>query len=126
MKKIVLLHFTAPPVVGGVESVLGHHARLMATAGHQLRIIAGRGYGAGDSAEFVHLPLADSLHPEILTAKRHLDDGKIPANFDQLVRKLVTALAEATVDTEVIIAHNVGSLHKNHALSTLKHIATAR
>ena len=28
---IGLLHFTSPPVVGGVETVLGHHARLMVT-----------------------------------------------------------------------------------------------
>ena len=27
--KIALLHYSSPPVVGGVESVLAHHARLM-------------------------------------------------------------------------------------------------
>ena len=30
MTKVALLHYSAPPIVGGVESVLGHHARLMA------------------------------------------------------------------------------------------------
>ena len=33
--KIALLHYSAPPIVGGVESVLAHHAREMAAAGHE-------------------------------------------------------------------------------------------
>lgn len=37
---IVLVHYSAPPVVGGVESVLAHQARLMADAGHTVKIIA--------------------------------------------------------------------------------------
>ncbi len=41
--KIDLLHYSAPPIVGGVESVISHHARLMSKAGHPVRIIAGRG-----------------------------------------------------------------------------------
>ena len=34
---IALLHYSVPPVVGGVESVLAQHARLMAGAGHAVR-----------------------------------------------------------------------------------------
>ncbi|MBI3739501.1 MAG: glycosyl transferase family 1, partial [Chloroflexi bacterium] len=41
--KITLLHYAALPIIGGVESVMGHHARLMTDAGHQVRVIAGRG-----------------------------------------------------------------------------------
>jgi hypothetical protein len=41
--KIALLHYSAPPIVGGVESVLGQHARLMADAGHAVRVVAARG-----------------------------------------------------------------------------------
>ena len=40
---IVLLHYAAPPIIGGVESVLGRHALLMAQHGHSVRIIAGQG-----------------------------------------------------------------------------------
>ena len=41
--KIALLHYSVPPVVGGVESVLAQQARLMADAGHAVQVIAGRG-----------------------------------------------------------------------------------
>ena len=43
MSRVALLHYAAPPVIGGVESVVGQHARLMADAGHQVCIVAGRG-----------------------------------------------------------------------------------
>ena len=39
---IALVHYAAPPVVGGVERVLASHAVLLADAGHEVRIIAGR------------------------------------------------------------------------------------
>ena len=41
--QIALLHYSVPPVIGGVESVLAQQARLMADAGHNVRGIAGRG-----------------------------------------------------------------------------------
>ena len=41
--RIALLHYSSPPIVGGVESVLAHHARLLANDGHEVTILAGRG-----------------------------------------------------------------------------------
>ena len=73
MTKIALLHYSAPPVVGGVESVLGHHARLLADAGHEVRIVAGRGEQIDPRIPFIHLPMADSRHPEVLAVKAELD-----------------------------------------------------
>ena len=34
--KVAILHFAAPPIIGGVESVMGHHARLLVERGHQV------------------------------------------------------------------------------------------
>ncbi len=41
--KIGLLHYSVPPVIGGVESIVGAHARLFADAGHEARTIARHG-----------------------------------------------------------------------------------
>ena len=41
--KIGLMHYTVPPVVGGVETVLGSHAALFRAAGHSVTIYAGEG-----------------------------------------------------------------------------------
>ena len=116
-KKIALVHYTAPPVVGGVESVLGHHARLMAAAGHQVTVIAGRGANINNHTQFVNLPLADSRHPAVLAAKAHLDEGHVPADFEQLVVKIAESLQVIVAGMDVVIAHNVCSLHKNLALT---------
>ena len=40
---ISLLHYAAPPVVGGVESVLARQADVLAAAGHEVVVITGRG-----------------------------------------------------------------------------------
>jgi glycosyltransferase involved in cell wall biosynthesis len=114
---IALLHHSAPPVVGGVESVLGHHARLMAMAGHSVRIIAGRGEQVDPQIAVTIIPLVDSRHADILAAKAELDTGHIPDGFDALVAAVERALLEAFEGVDVVIAHNVCSLAKNLALT---------
>lgn len=117
MTKIALLHYSAPPVVGGVESVLGHHARLMADAGHRVRIVAGRGEQTDPRIPFIHLPMADSRHLEVLAIKAELDVGHIPPKFAKLADALTASFNEALVDVDVLLAHNVCSLNKNLALT---------
>ncbi len=119
--KIDLLHYSAPPVVGGVESVIGHHARLMAAAGHSVRLLAGRGESNDPRTPVIDLPLADSRHPRILEAKRLLDQGHLPEDFEALTGELASQLQEITNQTDILIAHNVCSLHKNLALTAALH-----
>jgi glycosyltransferase involved in cell wall biosynthesis len=114
---VALLHYSAPPVVGGVESVLGYHARLMTKDGHQVRILAGRGKQTDPRIPFLPLPLADSRHPEVLAMKAELDAGRVPESFSYLVDSLTAELAGILDDTDVLFAHNVCSLHKNLALT---------
>ncbi|HSK88796.1 MAG TPA: hypothetical protein VK880_10580, partial [Anaerolineales bacterium] len=117
MTRIALLHYSAPPIVGGVESVLGVHARLMADAGHQVRIVAGRGEQTDPRIPFIHLPTADSRHPEVLAIKAELDAGRVPAGFDELTAALTANLNEALEGVDILIAHNVCSLNKNLPLT---------
>lgn len=115
--KIGLLHNAAPPVVGGVENVIGCHARLMAEAGHQVAILAGRGAPTDPQVEFILLPKADSLHPQVLKIKAELDLGHVPLGFGDLTADLRESLTAVAGDLDVLIAHNVGSLNKNLALT---------
>lgn len=119
--KIVLVHYSAPPIIGGVESVIGHHARLFADHGHAVRILAGRGAIFDERVQFVELPLFDSRHPDILAVKGELDQGRVPDRFYDLVDKLFLLLRQQVEDADWIIAHNVCSLHKNLALTAALH-----
>jgi glycosyltransferase involved in cell wall biosynthesis len=122
--KIILLHYSAPPVVGGVESVLGHHSRLMADAGHRVRIVAGRGAQTDKRVEFVQIPMVDSRHPTVLSIKGQLDKGTVPQEFHALVERLANELQDVVADADCLIAHNVCSLNKNLILTAaLKNIS---
>jgi glycosyltransferase involved in cell wall biosynthesis len=114
---IALLHYAAPPIIGGVENVIGHHARLMARSGHNVRIIAGRGEQIDPHIEFIPIPLTDSRHTEILALKKALDQGQVPPSFDKTVDDIRGQLIDALRGVDILIAHNVCSLHKNLALT---------
>jgi mannosylglucosylglycerate synthase len=123
--KVALLHYTAPPVVGGVESVLAHHARLMTAAGHAVTILAARGEQWDTNVAFVRLPLADSRHPAVLAAKAQLDAGQVPLDFETQVEQLSAELSAALAGIDILIAHNVCSLNKNLALTAALHRLSA-
>jgi glycosyltransferase involved in cell wall biosynthesis len=115
--KIALLHYASPPNVGGVESVMAHHARLMANAEHEVTILAGRGEAFDERIPVRVVPTLDSRHPEVINVKKHLDIGKITSDFDALRDQIKRELTSELQGFELLIAHNVASLHKNVALT---------
>jgi glycosyltransferase involved in cell wall biosynthesis len=119
--QIALLHYSVPPVVGGVESVLAQQARLMADAGHTVQVIAGRGGQFDPRIALTSLPLADSRHADVMAIKSELDAGRVPPAFTALVDTLQAKLTSALVGADVLIAHNVCSLNKNLALTAALH-----
>ena len=117
---IAILHYSVPPVVGGVESVIAHHARLMAADGHSVRLVAGRGE-ALDDIPLTSILLADSQHPRVLAVKEQLSGGVVTSDFHSLRDELATQLQTALSDVDILIAHNVCSLNKNLALTAALH-----
>jgi glycosyltransferase involved in cell wall biosynthesis len=115
--KIAIMHYSSPPIVGGVESVVGHHALLMAKAGHEVAILAGRGKEFDDHIPVLVLPRLDSRHPEVIKVKEQLDLGKLTEDFDALCNQIKMELKETLQGYELLIAHNVASLNKNLPLT---------
>jgi glycosyltransferase involved in cell wall biosynthesis len=118
---IALLHYSVPPVVGGVESVIAHHARLMAHDGHAVRLIAARGETMNGQIPLTKIPLAGSRHERVIRMKESLDRGEVTAEFESLRDELVNELQNALSGVDVLIAHNVCSLNKNLALTAALH-----
>ena len=121
--RIALLHYSSPPIVGGVESVLAHHARLMANAGHKVTILAGRGKTFDVNIPVRVLPLLDSRQSEVMAIKSALDRGKYTSSFDVLRDKIKDELLAELQGFDILIAHNVASLHKNLPLTAALHDA---
>jgi len=124
MTRIAILHFAGPPTVGGVEWTMLQHARLMADAGYTVRVMAGTGKPFDDRVEVVVVPELGSRHPDVLAVKKELDAGHISPRFDTLRSQITTRLHELLADVDVLIAHNVFTLHKNLALTAALHELT--
>ena len=117
MTRIAILHFAGPPTVGGVEWTMLQHARLMADAGYAVRIVAGTGKPFDDRVEVVVVPELGSRHPDVLAVKKELDAGRVTPQFDALRDRMTARLRELLADVDILIAHNVFTLHKNLALT---------
>lgn len=119
--KIAMLHYSAPPVVGGVEMVMQQHARLLSLAGHQVTVFSGRGEQDESVVSLIKNPLFDSSHVEIISIKKKLDQGLIPASFLKIKDELLEFLRQRISLYDVLIAHNICSLHKNLPLTAALH-----
>jgi len=115
--KVAILHYSVPPIVGGVESVIAHHARLMSANGHFVRLIAARGESLNNQIPLTAVPLADSRHVRVTEMKEQLDRGVVTAKFESLRDELAKQLQEVLSSADILIAHNVCSLSKNLALT---------
>jgi glycosyltransferase involved in cell wall biosynthesis len=115
--QVAILHYAAPPIVGGVESTIDHHARLLARTGRPVVVIAGRGEAFDPAVEFHCLPRVDSRHPEVLAAGRRLALGQVDGGFTALRDRLVEELRPLLAPAGVCIVHNAVTLHKNLALT---------
>jgi glycosyltransferase involved in cell wall biosynthesis len=110
-RRLALIHYTASPVTGGVESVLAVHARLLREAGHDVLVVAGRG-------DAVLVPEVDSRHPEVEEVSRRLAQGDDAApEFQDLRDRLVDRLRPLLADRDVVIAHNVLTMPFNLPLA---------
>ena len=126
--RIVFLHYTAPPIVGGVEAVIAEHRRLFQEAGYATLMIAGRASpeasdGAGD---VVIIPEMDSENPEYLEIHERLEKGKVPRRFSELQESIERQIGEALGPDDIVIAHNVLTTHFNLALTAAVHHMVAR
>ncbi len=123
---ISILHYAAPPIVGGVESTMYHHARLLAQYGYQVSIIAGRGESINTQIPFTLVPEIDSRHPQVIEVGQALANGKVNEEFIELRDKLYQILIKNLESSDVLIVHNVITLHKNLALTAALKLISER
>lgn len=121
VKRIAILHYAAPPVVGGVESTIYHHARLLTQAGYRVDVVAGRGEAFHPQVAFHKIPEADSRHPRVLAVGEALAVEQVPPSFASLRDRLIDHLRPVLEQADVCIVHNAITLHKNLALTAALH-----
>lgn len=118
---IGLLHYSGPPIVGGVEQTLYFHSRALADMGHAPRLLVGQGEPFDPRIELRRLPRLSSTHPEVLRVKRQLDSGQVSEQFGQLRQTIRQELLAELAGLQALIVHNALTLHKNLALTAALH-----
>ena len=114
--RVVLVHYTAPSVLGGVEQVMGAHATALREAGADVTIVAGRGR-APKGVRLARIPEADSRNESVLRDFRSLAQGERTKAHDALVDRLLRKLRPIFGKADRVVVHNVMTMHKDLALT---------
>jgi len=112
---VAIVHYSCPPVIGGVESVIRSHALLMADNGYKVRIIAGKGERFRDDIDVVIVPSISSGSREVKTILDNAGDDRV--SFDAHVQKIKEDLSKALEGMDICIVHNIMYMHFNLALT---------
>jgi len=122
-EKIAILHYTAPPVIGGVEAVIKAHAQLLTEAHYQVTIMSGRGekIALPKGTNLIQIPEVGSQFPEIMTMNAQLEKGEVPKNFNTMVTHITSTLAPILKTFNHLIVHNIFTKHFNLPLTAALH-----
>jgi glycosyltransferase involved in cell wall biosynthesis len=114
--RILLLHYTSPSVLGGVEQVMGAQATALRSAGADVAVVAGRGRPSPAGVPLIRIAEVDSRHPTVLRDARALARGEVGPQHERLAAQLVRKLRPLVRRANRVVAHNVLTMHKNLAL----------
>jgi glycosyltransferase involved in cell wall biosynthesis len=116
---VAFLHYSAPPIVGGVEGVILAHGQLFIEMGYPTTMIAGEGNQSALPAGmgFKKIPMMGTRFPQIVQLNQELEQGYLPGNFEKKVAHLAEALAPMLHSVDFLFVHNVFTKHFNLPLT---------
>lgn len=114
-RRILLVHFTPPGVVGGVEHILQQHVRLLTERGYLVQVVAGRQANGADEVKVIQD--IDVARPDSMEIEHELERGVVSARFHQKYDRILFQLAALANEADVIIVHNAFTLHFNLPLT---------
>jgi len=115
---VALLHYSAPPIIGGVEFIVAAHAREFAEAGYSAKLIVGRGGTVHEHVRTLVIPEISSTGGPLSSVLKQLDQGEIPRTFAKAVKTTEGKLARALRGVDVCMMHNVMTMHFNLVLTS--------
>ena len=117
--RVGLLHYTSPPIIGGVETILHEQAVRLAARGYPVTILSGRGGPLPEphAARLAIIPELDSRETAVSAVREALDRGEIPSEFATLRAEIVQRLSTELDELDVLIVHNALTLHFNLPLT---------
>jgi glycosyltransferase involved in cell wall biosynthesis len=117
--RTAILHYAAPPVVGGVEVVIQAHVQTFVQASYPVAVVAGRGEADALSSGvgLIHIPEMDSQYEPVVQISTALEQGNVPPAFEEMVERLAVKLDVVLRDFDTVIVHNIFTKHFNLPLT---------
>ncbi len=110
---VAILHYSCPPVIGGVEFIILAHALEFVKAGFKTKVIVGKGGKLSPDVTTEVIPELMSTGGPVSRVLKSLGEGTVPKNFDELVKRVEKKLEAALKDVDVCMIHNVMTMHFN-------------
>ncbi len=112
--KIAICHYSCPPVVGGVETVVEQQARLLKRHEHYTKVVAGSG---GKFSRHIDVDINPMLGPGIMEIYQHTSDRDILKAMEPQILSIQGFLEYSLSSFEVLIAHNILTMPYNLPLT---------
>jgi glycosyltransferase involved in cell wall biosynthesis len=118
-KQVALVHYTAAPVIGGVENFIEAQRNALRELGCSVRLAVGEG-GRPCDMEVARLPLITPADARIGTS-RAVENSSLPQEDDPLVKEISCSLRNFIAGCGVCIVHNAFTVYLNPYLTIAVH-----
>ncbi|GAB4184412.1 MAG: hypothetical protein Kow00108_22000 [Calditrichia bacterium] len=118
---IALLHYTCPPVVGGVEEILRQQASLFQRNYYPVKVLAGDGAQFAPGIDVEINPILSSRNTKVIKAHEALIQHHDPKPVHKLKNYIKTYLSASLKQFDVVIVHNVLTMAYNLPLTLALH-----
>ena len=115
--KLLLLHPTFWPLVGGGENVMRQHAELLSAGGHEVRVVTGHGQASNEQYTLEVLKELSPGFPLNQQTKLAVDHGQTDQNLANYSGLLQNVLAPHYAWADTVITHGALTNHFNLALT---------
>ncbi|RKY43670.1 MAG: hypothetical protein DRP92_00825 [Candidatus Neomarinimicrobiota bacterium] len=113
MKQVVIMHYTLPPVVGGVETILGPFAEIFAENGYLVTMLTGEGKVENHNIKTCTIPELSPNHPAIRNIQRVLKMGSLPENYEHKLSIIQRKIEAEIGNIGEVVIHNMLTMPYN-------------
>ena len=112
-KQLLIAHYTLPPAIGGVESILKPLAEVFARNGYLVTILSGAGSIEGQNIKTSLLPDLNPNSPHVREIQRILKFGSLPEFYEYHMQNLQRRIEAEIGNIDTIIIHNIMTMPFN-------------
>ncbi|MCF7884940.1 MAG: glycosyltransferase [Candidatus Marinimicrobia bacterium] len=115
IKQVIIIHYTLPPVIGGVENMLKPLAEQLAQHDYIVTFMAGRGGINSTKIKTTLIPELDPGNTKIAKMQRQINTGTLPEHYHSKVKEIEKKIETRIGYIDNIIIHNMMTMPFNLA-----------